>query len=111
MIFFDTSALVKRYVEESGSGFVEKMFSSGETLSVSILAYAETLSALARRAKIGDVSVSALKTISASFEADWKRMLVIPLGSQLVFVASDVDLLSAAKKEGLEIRNPQAQIM
>ncbi|MBI4829882.1 MAG: type II toxin-antitoxin system VapC family toxin [Nitrospinae bacterium] len=83
MIFLDTSALVKRYIDEPGSSRVEKMFTSGEALAVSLLAYAETLAALRRRERAGDISLSDMKSAAMRFEADWKKLAVIPLGDHL----------------------------
>ncbi|MBI5814515.1 MAG: type II toxin-antitoxin system VapC family toxin [Nitrospinae bacterium] len=142
MIFLDTSALVKRYIDEPGSDSVESIFGSGEELAVSILAYAEALAALTRRKKAGDLAANALKEAVKSLEADWKRMAVMPLGAHLlpltkrtinrhnlrgadavhlasaiflsqstgnaiVFAASDMELLAAAKKERLTVLDPQ----
>lgn len=140
MIFLDTSALVKRYIDEPGSKAVEGMFDGGD-VAASILAYAETLAALTRRKKAGDLSARALNSCLAAFETDWKRMTVMPMGPHLLqaikrvigryglrgadavhlasaiflfqstgvegtFVASDDELLSAAKRESIPVRNP-----
>lgn len=47
-IFFDTSSLAKRYIEEEGSGEVEALCRRAESIGISILAVTELVSALAR---------------------------------------------------------------
>jgi predicted nucleic acid-binding protein len=57
VVFFDTSALVKRYHREVGSDVVEAAFSDpGLTRMISDLGVIECYSAFARRVRIGDIS-------------------------------------------------------
>jgi predicted nucleic acid-binding protein len=58
VVFADTSALVKRYVPEIGSPWVENWFAPGQNTIVAIseLALLEFFSALARRLREGSVA-------------------------------------------------------
>lgn len=47
-VFFDTSALAKRYVEERGSEEVESLCGEASDLAVSVIAIPEIISALSR---------------------------------------------------------------
>jgi predicted nucleic acid-binding protein len=53
--FLDSSALVKRYIEEEGSGVISLLFRGRKTLAVSRLAEVEVPLAIARRARRGDL--------------------------------------------------------
>ncbi|MGK0548032.1 type II toxin-antitoxin system VapC family toxin [Pyrobaculum arsenaticum] len=57
MIYLDTSALVKRYVEEAGSGMVDDLFDAAyrgeEVLSASVFNIGEAASALDKKARWG----------------------------------------------------------
>lgn len=70
MLFWDASALVKRYVEETGSATVHALFdaTNGEDTASTVWGYAETYSILLRRRNAGlvrsasfDEAVSALR--------------------------------------------------
>ena len=60
LYFFDSSALVKRYVHEQGSMRVRETTASvsGHLIHISILTVAEIASALARRHREGRLSTS-----------------------------------------------------
>lgn len=61
MIYIDTSALVRRYVLESGSADILRMVRKGDDVATSELAYPELLSALVRRSRAGDISLLILR--------------------------------------------------
>ena len=58
LYFFDSSALVKRYVHERGSVWVRDTTAStrGHLIHISLLTVAEIASALARRQREGSLS-------------------------------------------------------
>jgi uncharacterized protein len=142
MIYLDSSALVKRYIEEKGSGKVHALLEKTELAATSRLAYAEILSAITRRHKAGDIAASAFEDIKKAFKADWSSFVVVEMrvevlqfldgiidrhalkgadsihlstalwlktamGDDAVFVASDLELIKAAKAEKLKTFNPQ----
>lgn len=47
-LFFDTSALAKRYVEESGSKQVKELFEQADAIGVSAICFIELISAFCR---------------------------------------------------------------
>jgi len=47
-VFFDTSALVKRYVEEPGSDQVQELCAGADSLTLSVLCFPEMISTLNR---------------------------------------------------------------
>ena len=68
--FLDTSALVKRYVAEPGSQSVIAMTSAPDAVVViADITRAELTSALARRARAGDLTAEQHDTLKAAFAA------------------------------------------
>jgi uncharacterized protein len=71
--FFDSRALVKRYVHESGSVWVRKTTAStsGHLIHLSMLTTAEIASAFARRQREGNFSASERDRLVGTFYACW----------------------------------------
>jgi predicted nucleic acid-binding protein len=66
--FLDTSALVKRYVAETGSETVTQIVSSPNTsVVIADITRAEFVSALARRAREGSISQEQRDTLKSAF--------------------------------------------
>jgi len=87
--FFDTSALVKRYVAEVGSSTViEIVADPGATLVVADVTRAECVSAFSRRWRAGDMSDEGYQTLKLAFAAHLLHdYLVVPLEPAHVTVA------------------------
>jgi predicted nucleic acid-binding protein len=54
--FFDSSAFVKRYIEETGSQDVETLYMAATELALSVVCIPEVISALNRRVRERDLS-------------------------------------------------------
>ena len=80
---FDTSALVKRYLAEQGTGEIAALWAEAEYHAVSRLAYAETLSALHRKEREQPSDQSELHEARARFERDWRTLLIVEISSKL----------------------------
>lgn len=82
MMYWDTSALVKLYIEEPGSrqmaGWQHDMRAS------SVIAYVEMRSALSRRHRSGHLTVQQVRTAVGQFIADWQAYVRIPLHSDMI---------------------------
>lgn len=141
MIYLDSSALVKRYIEEIGSDKVRHLMEKADVVAVSRLAYAETLSAILRRRKTIAASDEEFATLISEFRDDWELFHVIEMNgaalhfvdevlekyalrgadsihlstalwlkhatkTAITFVASDNELLEAARSARLKTINP-----
>ncbi len=71
IIYFDTSALVKRYVEEEGTQLVTDLLSSGELIITSIIAYPETKAAFAKKLRFKEIMKEPYKKAIENFQKDW----------------------------------------
>jgi hypothetical protein len=72
LFFFDSSALVKRYVQEQGSIWVREITAntSGHIIHISLLTVAEIASALARRQREGGLSSTERDRLFRAFLMD-----------------------------------------
>lgn len=89
ILFLDTSALVKLYIEEEGSAAVMAQTEAADVLAASRIAWVELMSALARRAREQPQAAPALETARKRFAADWPQFLVIEATQSLVELAGD----------------------
>ena len=145
MIYFDSSALVKRYMREEGTEFVETLCENERLIATSKLTYPEILSALARKRRSKEISDREYEAIFQKFLNDWagitvlefhdeifaqlKRLIEVhslraadavhlasalwlkeSVNEQVVFVASDLELLKAADRERLDHIDPSAPV-
>ncbi len=139
--YLDTSALVKRYFEEEGTGNINSLLAKGGIHATSMLTYAEMLAVFARKKKARDLSTAEYAKVVRQFEAEWKQLHVVGLKDDMLplirrvvtkfhlrgadgvhlasalylehnirekvmMVASDAELLAAAKKAKLTVMNP-----
>jgi predicted nucleic acid-binding protein len=69
-VFFDTSALAKRYVEEEGSDQVRALCAEADALGASVLAIPELISTLCRLVREGRLSSEDYRSLKAAVQAD-----------------------------------------
>ncbi len=71
IVYADTSALVKLFVEEEGSEAVRAMLQQAEVLGTGLLARAELGAALARGVRLGLITEQEALAARCSLEAVW----------------------------------------
>jgi len=69
-VFFDTSALTKRYVDEKGSKEVIALCAEAETIGVSVLVLPELISTLCRLVREGRLSAENYQSLKSAVQAD-----------------------------------------
>ncbi len=69
-VFFDTSALTKRYVEEKGSDRVLALCGEAEIIGVSVLVLPELISTLCRLVREGRLSAKDYQNLKFAVQAD-----------------------------------------
>jgi len=82
MRFFDASALVKRYVSESGSAAVGRLLVSGPA-AISRLSEVEIASALARRTREGHFTRAQRDRTVAALVRDLPALVVVEMTSEV----------------------------
>ena len=89
ILYLDTSALVKLYAEEEGSERVRHGVRTADLIATSLIAYAETRAALARKSRSSEVSRPAFTRCRRDFEGDWRRLNRLPIDELLVRKAAE----------------------
>ena len=87
MIYLDTSALIKRFVEEKGSSLVQSMVASGEAVATAKIAYAEVFSGLTRKMREGYLDNAQYDLACHQFESDWQAYVRVELNDDLLLLA------------------------
>ena len=90
--FFDASALIKRYVNEAGSTWVQSLLApSGGRIYVARIGGVEVIAALTRLAKGGYISAADAAINIAAFRHDLAvQYVAIPVNHQIVSSAMDL---------------------
>jgi predicted nucleic acid-binding protein len=84
MIYLDSSALVKRYVQEPGSDAMDRLLADHPYAATSRLAYPEILSALNRKQKAREFSTRILGELIKAFESDWGKLFILEFDDELL---------------------------
>lgn len=92
MIYFDTSALIKRFVSEEGSRVVRQLFSHDGPPATAKITYVEVYSGLRRKFREGHLTKRKYALASRQFEADWPAYLQVELVNDLLTLSRDLIL-------------------
>lgn len=90
--FFDSSALVKRYIQETGSAWVQRLCQQEQpqNLYIARIAGVEVISAIARRGRVGDLSLQELANALTRFRQDFAATYeILDINSAIVARAMD----------------------
>lgn len=79
ILYLDTSSLVKLYLDEVHSEAVHRWAQEAEVLATSRVAYPETLAALARRWREGDLDDESFQRVKATFQEQWPAFAALDL--------------------------------
>ena len=90
-VFFDSSVLAKRYIEEKGSDRLQAIISSASALGVSVICIPELISALCRRRRETRLSSRQYRDAKAAVFADIEDASVIGISEEVI--ARSVELL------------------
>jgi len=117
ILYLDTSALVKLYVEETGTDEVAAWVDDATVVATSRVAYAEARAALARHRREGGLTTGLWRKAVAILDDDWNRYAIVEVTDGVVRSAGrladrhalrgfDAIHLAAA----LELRRPRGQL-
>ena len=132
--FFDSSALAKRFIEESGSDEIEKICFDSESIVVSSICFPEIISALNRRLRESSISKKDYHLIKERLIEEFEHIEIINVVPEVIaksimlleknnlraldaihiasalilksdlFVSADKRQVVAAKKAGLKVK-------
>ncbi len=133
-LFFDSSALAKRYIDEEGSAKVEALCSQARVLGISVICPPEIISAFCRLIREGKLINSQYVILKQALSADVAEAKVVNITPELIsiitgvlektsartldaihiasaiqwqansFISADLRQITAAKKFGLEVK-------
>ena len=90
MIYLDTSALIKRYVWESGSEKVRHVFRGNSVIGTSKIAYPEVYAAFTRRMREGHLVPIRYKQVCQLFEREWSAYLIVEVHDEVLRLSRDL---------------------
>jgi predicted nucleic acid-binding protein len=90
VIYLDTSALVKRFVNEKGSALVESLVQRKEAVASAKIAYAEIFAGLTRKLREGNLSKAQYALACRQFERDWHAYVRVGLEDNVLILARDL---------------------
>jgi len=90
VIYLDTSALIKRFVNEKGSPLVQSLLQQPEAVATAKIAYAEVFAGLARKFREGNIPKRLHALACRQFERDWSAYLRVELQDNVLLLARDL---------------------
>jgi predicted nucleic acid-binding protein len=84
ILYLDASALVKRYVAETGTVEVSQSIVAAEAVGTSIISRAETIAALAKAVRVGVLDHEAASTAARVFRDEWQSFIRIQATETLI---------------------------
>ncbi len=83
-LYFDTSALAKRYVEEVGSARVQELCEQTSAIFLSIICLPELISTLCRLVREGRIDWRDYRQVKQSILVDLGDMDICPIGPEVM---------------------------
>ena len=90
ILYLDTSALIKLYVDEEGSGVVRKYVELASVIATSKIAFIEARSAFARAKREKMLSGESYRRIVERLYYDWERYMKVEISDGLIIVAGEL---------------------
>jgi predicted nucleic acid-binding protein len=97
ILYLDTSALVKNYVDESGSDIVRAMIAQAEMVASHQIAYVEAQAAFARLHREQMFTTAELEIVTNEFEEDWTNYFQVPVPQPLLRRAAELARIFALR--------------
>src|SRR3990172_12925951 len=83
-LYLDTSALIKRYISETGTEDVRAWIRAAEAISLSTMTRAETTAGLTRLQSRGILTQENYMTALEQFRLDWEWYQRLPINEELI---------------------------
>jgi len=82
--FFDTSALVKRYIKEPGSEVIDNTIDKANDILVSALTHIETISAFRRLLAEGKICEVDYEKLKSELNKDFEDFSILPVSQKIL---------------------------
>ena len=90
MIYLDTSALIKRFVNEKGSLLVRSLVQREGAVATAKIAYAEIFAGLTRKLREGNLAKAQYALACRQFDRDWHAYIRVELEDDLLLLAREL---------------------
>jgi predicted nucleic acid-binding protein len=84
ILYLDTSALVKRYLAESGSAMVNQWIADAAVVGTALISRAEMASALAKAARMGALTPDEALASLQAFRQEWSDFIQVQITQTVV---------------------------
>lgn len=75
IVYLDASAIVKRYVTESGSADVASLIEHAQAIGTAVVSRTEVSAALAKAARVGIITRESAAAAIKAFNSDWHHLI------------------------------------
>ena len=90
VLYLDTSALVKLYLDEEGSGTVHEAVEAVGSVATSTVTYAEARAAFARRRRVGDLDGEGAGSLARALDRDWPTYVRLAVSNLVAYRAGEM---------------------
>ncbi|MBU4533226.1 MAG: type II toxin-antitoxin system VapC family toxin [Eubacteriales bacterium] len=90
IVYLDTSALIKLYVQEIGSKSIRSLVNASSVVATSKVAYVEARAALARAQREGILDENSYHLVVGALKKDWASYLSVEVSEVLITLAGDL---------------------
>jgi predicted nucleic acid-binding protein len=87
ILYLDTSALIKLYIQETDSERVKALVARASALTTSVVAYAEARATFARRHRERRATSVEHAALLHRFEADWRALVAVNVTAAIAHAA------------------------
>jgi predicted nucleic acid-binding protein len=89
ILFCDTYALLKLYIDEEGSEELKALVNEAEAVAVCRIAWTEAFAALSRRAREVPEDAAVIEQAKAALAVDWPHFVVLEVDQLLVELSGE----------------------
>jgi predicted nucleic acid-binding protein len=90
VIYFDTSALIKRFVAEKGTALVQRVMAKESLVATATVAYAEIYAGLTRKYRDDHLSRAEYTLVCKKFERDWPAYIRVELRDEILQLSREL---------------------
>jgi len=90
ILYADSSALVKRYVEENGTREFDALWDSAGEIATSTVAFAECMAAFRRKYREGIISERDYQQTIKEFKKEYSRLILVQINPELNWIIEDL---------------------
>jgi len=83
ILYLDTSALVKKYLEEVGSKDIISLWKESMAIATSSITYAETMASFHRKKREANLNETIINATIDSFQKDWESFVRVEVNNSL----------------------------